>query len=87
MADQVFSVAGRFRLGLSLLPESSTVAPCACGKDLTPTHMMGCKLLNDRIRLRHDLLVHAWKRIFQCVRITASVEPLLHLLINPDNKG
>ena len=87
MSDQVFTAAGRFRLGLSLLPDAYEGATCACGKALTPTHMMGCKLLNERIRLRHDILVGVWKRIFQRAGVAASIEPLLRHILNPDREG
>ena len=45
--------------------------------------MMGCPKLNKYIRLRHDFIALAWRRILQRAGIASSIEPLLHLLCKP----
>ena len=41
---------------------------------------MGCPKLAERIRLRHDFLTLAWRRILQRAGVASSIEPLLRLL-------
>ena len=83
MADPVFESAVHFRLGLSLLPSDAVHARCLCGKQLDAAHMMGCPKLSKYVRVRHDLLAAAWRRILQRAGIASSIEPLLHLLCRP----
>ena len=80
LADPVFRSAGRFRLGLSVLPRADVHTACLCGKPLTPDHPHSCDKLAEKIRARHDIVVQAWCRVLRRAGFATSVEPPLHSL-------